>query len=244
MTFAIPTICTMLVAAGFLLLERLAPGRELPHAPGWYVRAILINIVQAAITFGTNRLWLDALLGASVFDLSAVPYPMLQGFIGWLVGTFFFYWWHRLRHVQGFWVIFHQVHHSPARIEAITAFYKHPIEILADSALAATILYPLLGCTLEGALWFNFFAAAGELFYHSNIKTPAWVKYFIQTPELHSIHHQLDVHRFNFADLPLWDRLFGTYRDAGEFAEQCGFPRHNERKLARMLIFRDVYGDQ
>jgi hypothetical protein len=26
MTFALPTICTMLVAAAFLLLERLAPG--------------------------------------------------------------------------------------------------------------------------------------------------------------------------------------------------------------------------
>jgi sterol desaturase/sphingolipid hydroxylase (fatty acid hydroxylase superfamily) len=135
------------------------------------------------------------------------------------------------------------VHHSPARIEAITAFYKHPIEILADSALAAVILYLLLGCTLEGALWFNFFAASGELFYHSNIKTPPWVRYFIQTPELHSIHHELDVHRFNFSDLPAWDRLFGTYRDTETFAARCGFPRHNERKLGRMLLFRDVYKD-
>jgi hypothetical protein len=105
MTFAFPTICTMLVAAAFLLLERLAPGRELPQAAGWYVRAVVINVAQAVITFGTNR---------------------LQGFVGWFVGTFFFYWWHRLQHIQGFWVIFHQVHHSPARIEAIAAFYNSP----------------------------------------------------------------------------------------------------------------------
>ena len=242
-TLALPTICTIIVAAVFLLLERLAPGRELPHAPGWYARAILINAAQAVITFGTNRLWVSLFSGASLFDLAALPSPLLQGFIGWLVGTFFFYWWHRLRHVHGFWVIFHQVHHSPARIEAMTAFYKHPIEILADSALAAMILYLLLGCSLEGALWFNFFAAAGELFYHSNIRAPRWIRYFIQTPELHSIHHQLDVHRFNFADLPLWDRLFGTYRDAEQFAEQCGFPRHNERHLGRMLLFKDVYNE-
>src|SRR5262249_17335903 len=39
-------------------------------------------------------------------------------------------------------------------------------------------------------------------------RSPHWVKYFIQTPELHSIHHQLDVHYYNCADLPLWDRLF------------------------------------
>jgi len=233
----------MIAAAILLLLERLAPGRKLPHAPGWYGRAILINVIQAAITFATNRLWLSYFSGVSLFDLAALLSPVFQGLIGWLVGTFFFYWWHRLRHVRGFWVIFHQIHHSPARIEAMTAFYKHPVEILADSALAALVLYPLLGCSLEGALWFNFFAAAGELFYHSNIRTPHWVRYFIQTPELHSIHHQLDVHYFNFADLPLWDRLFGTYRDAERFAAECGFPRHNERHLGRMLLFKDVYKD-
>jgi sterol desaturase/sphingolipid hydroxylase (fatty acid hydroxylase superfamily) len=119
----------------------------------------------------------------------------------------------------------------------------HHLEILADSALAAAILYFLLGCSLEGALWFNFFAATGEFFYHSNFKSPPWLKYFIQTPELHSIHHELDVHRYNFADLPIWDRMFGTYRDTDSFAPACGFPRHNERKLARMLVFRDVYNE-
>ena len=38
--------------------------------------------------------------------------------------------------------------------------------------------------------------------YHSNIKTPKWFRYFIQTPELHSIHHQFGVHKYNFGDIP------------------------------------------
>ena len=240
---ALPTVCTLLAAALFLTLERMAPGRELPNAPGWYARAALINGCQVAITFATNTLWLKLFAGASMFKLASLQMPVLEGFIGWFTGTFFFYWWHRIRHQQGFWQVFHQVHHSPARIEAITSFYKHPIEILADSALAAAILYALLGASLEGALWFNFFAATGEFFYHSNFKSPPWLKYFIQTPELHSIHHELDVHRYNFADLPIWDRLFGTYRDANAFVPACGFPLHNERKLGRMLLFRDVYND-
>ena len=180
---------------------------------------------------------------SSAFHLATLNMPVLEGFAGWFVGTFFFYWWHRIRHLDGFWVLLHQVHHSPARIEAITSFYKHPLEILADSALAAVILYPLLGVSLEGALWFNCFAATGEFFYHSNFKSPPWLKYLIQTPELHSIHHQLNVHRYNFADLPIWDRLFGTYKDADTFAEHCGFPRDNERKLVAMLAFKDVYDD-
>ena len=46
-----------------------------------------------------------------------------------------------------------------------------------------------------------------------------------------------------YADLPIWDRLFGTYKDADSFAPACGFPRNNERQLGRMLLFRDVYND-
>jgi len=242
-TLALPTLLIIVSAAIFMTLERLRPGRELPNAPGWYVRALVITGFQIAITLGTNSLWNNLFGSASLFNLNTLRMPVVEGFIGWFVGTFFFYWWHRIRHMNGWWVMFHQIHHSPARIEAITSFYKHPVEILADSALAAAVLYPLLGCSLEGAMWFNFFAATGEFFYHSNFRSPRWLKYFIQTPELHSIHHELDVHRFNFADLPIWDRLFGTYRDTDTFAEACGFPRHNERHLARMLAFRDVYND-
>jgi len=78
----------------------------------------------------------------------------------------------------------------------------------------------------------------------AHIKSPRWLKHFIQTPELHSIHHQLDVHKYNYSDLPLWDKLFGTYKDTDEFTEHCGFPRNNERKLWKMMVFKDVYNDK
>ena len=68
--------------------------------------------------------------------------------MGWFIGTFFFYWWHVLRHRDGFWLMFHQLHHSPSRIELLTSFYKHPLEILSDARLSALVLYPLLGCSL------------------------------------------------------------------------------------------------
>jgi len=55
------------------------------------------------------------------------------------------------------------------------------------------------------------------------------------------IHHELDVHRFNFGDITWWDRLFGTFREAGDFAPRCGFPDNHERKLGAMLMFKDVY---
>src|SRR5688572_18401290 len=112
LNLALPTVVTLAAAVFFFALERARPGRELPNAPGWYARAIVITLVQVAITLATNMLCIGLFAGASVFKLSALGMPVLEGFSGWFVGTFFFYWWHRLRHQSGFWVLFHQVHHS------------------------------------------------------------------------------------------------------------------------------------
>lgn len=239
---ALPSTVTALVTVAFLVLERMRPGRGLPRVTGWYGRALLINFAQLFITLGTVHLWPKLFGARSSLHLSDGVSPLLQGLYAWFLGTFAFYWWHRLRHAEGWWLVFHQVHHSPSRIETLTSFYKHPLEILADSLLSALILYPLLGCSIAGALWYNCFAATGEYFYHSNLRTPRWLRYLIQTPELHSVHHELDVHRYNFGDLPLWDRLFGTYRDATEFVDRCGFPQDSERNLIMMLAFRNAFG--
>jgi sterol desaturase/sphingolipid hydroxylase (fatty acid hydroxylase superfamily) len=238
---ALPTVFTIASTLFFFVLERLRPGRPLPRVRGWYARALGANGAQLLITLGLNRAWNHWLAGPSLLGLSRLHLPAAEGLLAWLVGTFFFYWWHRLRHRDGFWRLFHQLHHSPARIEVATSFYKHPLEILSDSLLGAMVLYPLCGVSLEGAFWNNFFAATGEYFYHANFQSPRWLRYFIQTPELHSVHHEVDVHRHNFADLPLWDRLFGTYKDATSFAVRCGFPRNNERFFRDILLFRDIY---
>lgn len=237
----LPTIITILATIFFLIIERLKPGRKLPQIKNWYYQAILINLVQLLITLATARLWIEIFGEISLFKISNWQSQILQGLFAWFIGTFFFYWWHRVRHLKGFWLIFHQIHHSPSRIEAMTSFYKHPIEILSDTILSALILYPLLGCSMMGAFWYNCFAGIGEYLYHSNIKTPKWFRYFIQTPELHSIHHQFGVHKYNFGDIPIWDRIFGTYKDTTEFAERCGFPKNAENKLKEMLLFKDVY---
>ncbi len=225
----------------FFVLERVLPGRELPESPGWYLRAAFLNGCQLGIVLLASVSWTRWLKGHSLFDLS--PLPLLaQGALGWFIGTFLFYWWHRIRHDSDvLWKVCHQIHHSPSRIELLTAFYKHPIEILADSILASTLLLAVLGASTAGAAWFNVFATIGEYFYHSNLRTPHWWGYFLQRPEHHSIHHQCDLHSFNYGDITWWDRLFGTFRDTEEFAGRCGFPEDHEQKLAQMLVFRDVY---
>jgi sterol desaturase/sphingolipid hydroxylase (fatty acid hydroxylase superfamily) len=225
----------------FMMAEHRFPGRELPQSRGWYVRAALLNLAQLGIVVLGGYTWSRWLHGPSVFQLSGALPPVIQGFVCWFVGTFFFYWWHRARHsVDLFWRVFHQIHHSASRIETLTSFYKHPVEIAINSVLSTTIIFVLLGASVEASPWYSFFAAVGEFYYHSTLRPPRWTGYFIQRPEQHSIHHQLDVHHFNYGDITWWDRLFGTFKEAEAFAPACGYHGDLEQRFAQMLVFQDV----
>jgi sterol desaturase/sphingolipid hydroxylase (fatty acid hydroxylase superfamily) len=237
----LPASLICVVTLAVFALERLRPGRALPEVRGWYARAALMNVMQLVLIGAGGLVWNTYFRNHAVFNLGQWQNPVIEGAFYWFVGTFVFYWWHRLRHANGFWLVFHQIHHSPSRIEVLTSFYKHPIEIAADSILTGFFIYFVFGGSALAGAWTSFVGAAGEYFYHSNIRTPKWVGLFIQRPEHHSIHHQLGVHQYNFADLTIWDRLFGTFRDTDRFVERCGFPGRNEERLAEMLAFRDVY---
>lgn len=138
------------------------------------------------------------------------------------------------------WQVVHQIHHSPGRIETLTSFYKHPLEIAANSVIVSVLVFGVLGGSVEGAAWFNVSATVGEMFYHSNIRTPRWVGWFLRRPEHHSIHHELGLHRYNYGDITWWDRAFGTFCNTESFAPRCGFEGDAETRLAAMLAFRDV----
>src|SRR5438552_1613546 len=74
-----------------------------------------------------------------------------------------------------------------------------------------------------------------ELFYHWNVPTPHWLGYLIQRPESHCVHHQEGLHGYNYGDLPLWDMLFGTFRNPRRWEARCGFGPDKEQQLAQML---------
>jgi sterol desaturase/sphingolipid hydroxylase (fatty acid hydroxylase superfamily) len=239
-----PLVLIFVMAAVFLLAERWAPGRALPHAPGWHARAALLNAGQLAIFVLGGHAWGVWLQGPSLFALERLGLPVVEGLLCWFVGTFVFYWWHRARHASPLlWRCLHQIHHSPARIETLTAFYKHPLEIAINSVLSTAIIFPLLGASVEAAGWYGFFAALGEFCYHGNLRTPRAWGWFLQRPEQHAIHHQVGVHHFNYGDITWWDRLFGTFREADATAPACGFEGGREQQLGAMLMMRDVHRD-
>ena len=233
-------ILIFVIGAVFLAAERLQPGRPLPQSRGWYVRALLLNLTQFSMIFLAGATWNRWFQGFSIIHLAGTMPTIAEGFVYWFVGTFVFYWWHRLRHERGWWLVFHQIHHSPTRIEALTAFYKHPMEMIVNSILISVIIFLGFGGSIAAAAWYNVFAVTGEFFYHVNIRTPRWFGYFIQRPEQHSIHHERGIHRYNFADITWWDRLFGTFKEADRFANSCGFDHHHEASLSAMLAFQDV----
>ncbi|MFN3988521.1 MAG: sterol desaturase family protein [Rhodocyclaceae bacterium] len=204
-----------------------------------------MNAAQLGVFVIGGVTWSVWLQGPSVFNLGSALPPVLQGLVCWFAGTFVFYWWHRARHASALlWRALHQIHHSASRIETLTSFYKHPLEIGINSVLSTAIIFPLLGASIEAAGWYAFFAAVGEFCYHTNLRTPRWWGYFLQRPEQHSIHHQLGVHHFNYGDITWWDRLFGTFKEADAFAPQCGFSEAREQRLSEMLIMRDVHQPQ
>jgi sterol desaturase/sphingolipid hydroxylase (fatty acid hydroxylase superfamily) len=74
-----------------------------------------------------------------------------------------------------------------------------------------------------------------------NVSTPRWIGYFVQRPEMHRIHHEFGVHEGNYSDLPLWDMLFGTYRNPATVNVDCGFEAAREARVLDMLACKDVH---
>src|SRR5262245_23312982 len=123
-------------AIGCFCLERLIPGWQLPAVRTWPFRVVIVNLVQLGVVLLAGVTWERWLASRSIFELSAHVSPLVGGLIAYFIATFVFYWWHRWRHEVDFlWRGFHQIHHSPQRIEVITSFYKHPLEMIANSII-------------------------------------------------------------------------------------------------------------
>jgi len=224
------------------VLERMIPGWALPRVATWPMRVLLINLVQLGVVLLAGITWERWLSSWSVFKLSSHVGPFLGGFLAYFVATFVFYWWHRWRHEVDFlWLGFHQIHHSPQRLEVITSFYKHPLEMTFNSVLGSLLVYTLLGLNLKAGMVYTAFTALGEFFYHTNVVTPQWVGLIFQRPEMHRIHHQFDRHKNNYGDFVWWDMLFGTYENPPQFTATCGFEDSREQQLIPMLLFKDVH---
>lgn len=104
------------------------------------------------------------------------------------------------------------------------------------TGVALTIAGLPAQATTAAVLFINFLA----IYPHANLRTPRWLGFLVQRPQSHSLHHARGVHRFNYADLPLIDMLFGTFRNPAGFARETGFWPGASARLADLLRGRDV----
>ncbi len=230
-------LVVLVIGLAMLAVECAFPGRQFERPSGWHRRAICLNVVQAGVTFLSAMTWDRLFPDLALWRLGASSL-MADALLGYVAITFVYYWWHRARHEFAFLWRFHQLHHSPCRIEVLTTFYKHPIEILVNGILSSAILYLLLGLDAASASLAILLSGAAELFYHWNIRTPRWLGYMIQRPESHCVHHQRGWHRNNYSDLPLWDILFGTFENPDASRYTCGFGVDAEQHVGTMLMGR------
>jgi sterol desaturase/sphingolipid hydroxylase (fatty acid hydroxylase superfamily) len=231
---------TLALIPGFLLLDFIIQRRHYDKTRHWRLRAALVT---AAIFFfsGEVALFWGSLFGdAHLFDLGDTG---LWGVIpGILVYELFHYGYHRAAHEWNWlWRASHQMHHSAESLDAFGANYLHPLDAAVFATLSSLVLFPLLGLSLEAGVLTALFLTFNAMFQHANISTPHWLGYLIQRPESHNIHHARGVHRYNYSDLPLWDMVFGTFRNPRRLEDvHCGFYKGASARLVDMLVGRDV----
>jgi sterol desaturase/sphingolipid hydroxylase (fatty acid hydroxylase superfamily) len=235
-----PVSLTLLALyAALLLLEALFPGRPLPRVRGWHARATVVFVCYFFMSSYLPLVWGDSLAGYQLFNLESF-HPLIGATVGVLLFEFFVYVWHRAMHKShGLWRAFHQMHHSAERVDAFGAFYFSPLDIVGFTLLSSIAL-TLVGLPAQAVTWFLYATMFLATFQHTNIRTPQWLGYIVQRPESHSVHHARGVHHYNFSDLPLFDILFGTFRNPKDFAAESGFEGVSSAQIGPMLLFKDV----
>jgi sterol desaturase/sphingolipid hydroxylase (fatty acid hydroxylase superfamily) len=224
-----------------LIAEKLWPARAFPERHRWQwigvVFLILIGTVSTVVPLVLPQDWLAAHRILDGTKLGVVGGTI----VGFVLAEGVSYAYHRTAHRVGFmWRVFHQVHHSPRRVDIPGSVLFHPLEMVVQSLVLLFTTVIVLGLEPLAAALVGYLFAFYGYFQHWNVRTPQWLGYVIQRPESHCVHHRLGVHYYNFADLPLWDIVFGTFRNPRQFMGECGFEGGADRRLGAMLAFVDV----
>lgn len=235
----IALLCFPGTFAAFAIAERVWPARPLPRVAWWRAKGAIFFVTMMALASFAPLLWADFFGAHRLMDLDWMG-VVGGGVFAYVVLQLFAYGWHRLMHAfTPLWRLFHQMHHSAERIDVIGGVYFHPLDVVGF-AFVQTAVPLALGVRVEAVLVSGIIGTVYGLFQHTNIRTPRWLGYLVQRPESHSVHHARGVHAFNYADLPLWDIVFGTFRNPERFEVEAGFWDGASAKVGAMLVARDV----
>jgi len=224
----------------FLVTERLFPRRQYPPIRFWTLIGFVGLVVTAVISTLTPLLLPESWMQYHLFDggdlgLAAgilIGYPLSS------LGSALI---HRAFHkFRPLWLLGHQLHHSPRRLDMSGAPYFHPFDIALQTLPFVCMSVFVLGLNPVVASAVNYVAGFYGMFQHWNVRTPRWLGYIIQRPESHGLHHELGVHARNYSDFPLWDMLMGSFANPDTFDGDVGFEGDAPNRRAAMLLFQDV----
>ena len=231
---------TLALIPAFMALDLVHRAKKYKRPRFYRLRGLLMSIAVVAGSFGLAALWGEILNFPTLFDLSGWHVAAALG-VTILVYELGHYWYHRAAHrFNWLWLAAHQTHHSTESHDAWGANYTSPLDFFVFGSLPILVAVPLLGVSPLVAALFGAWITGNAMFQHANMKTPRWLGYFIQRPESHSLHHGKDVHRYNYSDLPLWDMVFGTFRNPKEFVDEVGLWQGASAKVPAMWAFQDV----
>ena len=224
----------------FLVTERLFPRRQYPPVRFWNLIGFGCLIMTGLISTMLPMLLPVSLTQHHLFDLShlgpiggvLIAYPLTA------LGAALL---HRAFHeFHPLWLLGHQLHHSPRRLDIPGSVFFHPFDIALQTAPATLVSVFLLGLNPVSASAVGFASAFYGMFQHWNVRTPRWIGYIIHRPESHGLHHELGIHGRNYSDFPLWDILMGTFVNPETFDGEVGFAGSAPDHIGAMLMFRDV----
>jgi sterol desaturase/sphingolipid hydroxylase (fatty acid hydroxylase superfamily) len=232
-------LCLPVVFILFMGLEAFMPsGRAMPDVPHWRLIGLAGLIVTLLVNGLLPFLIIPWLPNMTIVDIgywglwAALPTLVLT--------TFLTYWTHRIQHrFDLLWRAGHQLHHGVARVDIASAMIFHPVDVTVQ-LMMTLVAAGILNISPEAGAVAGVSGFVIALYQHWNVRTPAWTGWFIQRPEAHLLHHERDVHARNFGDMPVWDRLFGTYAAPREEPVTIGFEQGRARRWLAMLAFVDV----
>jgi len=148
----------------------------------------------------------------------------------------------------------HRAHHADLDLDVTSGSRFHPVEMVLSMLFKLAVVVAL-GAPTGAVLLFELLLNATAMFNHANVGLPPWLdrplRWVIVTPDMHRVHHSIrpDETNSNFGfNIPLWDRVFGTYRQAprdGHPEMTLGLPDVRDpagQRLDRMLLQPFVRG--
>jgi sterol desaturase/sphingolipid hydroxylase (fatty acid hydroxylase superfamily) len=252
-------------AGCFLLLwtcEVFAPHtvRVLPRIRRWpaNIGMVAVNTVLTRLFFPIAAVGVAVAAEENRWGLLHVYFDLphaLDVLIGFIALDLAIYLQHVLFHfVPVLWRL-HRMHHADLELDLTTGARFHPIEILLSVVFKAAVVLAL-GAPALAVVLFEILLNATSMFNHANIRIPPRYEHILRalvvTPDMHRIHHSIRRHETNSNfgfNLPVWDRMFGTYRAAPEDGDAMtigieSFRSPEELRFHRMLTqpFRDDAG--